>query len=177
VDCLPAMFQTRPLWLRRKNRRKRWQANRQSESNQRANRSGPRPSCSLQRNRRSRTPPRRRGRKAPRGNPRRLRRRRRSCPVAGPQHRPPSVFHADAGGYVAAVPRFPLNRRGFPTNLRRIVFPTIGTVSPALPIVPAPLRCSGTAAQPPQLARARALPRRRRARDFAPPAGQSRPPG
>ena len=33
-------------------------------------------------------------------------------------------------------------------------------MSPALPIVPAPFRCSETAARPPQRARARALPRR-----------------
>jgi hypothetical protein len=51
--------------------------------------------CFLKRNQRSRPPPRRRSRKAPRVNPRRLRQSRRSCLVAGPKHRHPDVFHAD----------------------------------------------------------------------------------
>jgi hypothetical protein len=95
---LPTTCQRRHLSFRRRNRRKRRQASRQSGSNQRANCNGRRPLlCFLQRNHRSRPPPRRQSRKAPRGNPRRLRRWcRRSCLVAGPKHRHPDVLHADA---------------------------------------------------------------------------------
>jgi hypothetical protein len=49
---------------------------------------------SRERNHRFLIPPRRQGQKAPRGNPHRLRRCRRSCLVAGRQHRHPDVFHA-----------------------------------------------------------------------------------
>jgi hypothetical protein len=90
---------------------KRRQASRQSRSNQRANCNGRRPLCFLQRNHRSRIPLRRRGRKAPRANPRRLSRRRSGCLVAGPPPLHPDVFHADCrpqGRYYpgAMVPRF-----------------------------------------------------------------------
>jgi hypothetical protein len=75
---------------------------------QRANCNGCRPLCFLQRNLRSRIPPRRRGRKAPRGNLRRLSLRRRGCLVAGPKHRPLDVFHAKIGNRLA-IPVRPLD--------------------------------------------------------------------
>jgi hypothetical protein len=93
---LPTTCQPQHPSSRRRNRRKRRQASRQSGSNQRPNCNGRRPLlCFLERNQRSRPPPRRRSRKAPRVNPRRLRQSRRGCLVAGPKHRHPDVFRAD----------------------------------------------------------------------------------
>ena len=86
-----------PCEFRQRNRRKWRPASHQGRSNQCANRDGRTPLlCFLQRNLQYRIPPRWRGRKALRGNPRRPRQSRRSCLVAGPRRRHPDVFHADA---------------------------------------------------------------------------------